>query len=195
VDQGQGGHSGARGIKRSRVDDDVLTKMQEIFQITSQHARVNGLNAGQGHDAPVAGLGTAVVTAPDTGTQSRLSDGGVTPFIHNCTGEGCSSQSLEVAKRLLEVRESSCAASCLSSCVCSDLLESSKFLLGCRQFCPVYLCSFCFASLRLTVLPLLVGAQLWSLVVSLVLFVLLHAILLFSFVFLCFPSACFWCFA
>jgi hypothetical protein len=36
------------------------------------------------------------------------------------------------------------------------------------------------ASLWLTVLPLLVGAQLWSLVVSLVLFVLLHAILLFS---------------
>jgi hypothetical protein len=32
----------------------------------------------------------------------------------------------------------------------------------------------------LTVLPLLVNAQLWSLVVSLVLFVLLHAILLFS---------------
>jgi hypothetical protein len=35
-------------------------------------------------------------------------------------------------------------------------------------------------SLWLTVLPLLVGAQLWSLVVSLVLFVLLYAILLFS---------------
>jgi hypothetical protein len=32
-------------------------------------------------------------------------------------------------------------------------------LLGSRQFCPVYLCSFCFASLWLTVLPLLVGAQ------------------------------------
>jgi hypothetical protein len=53
-------------------------------------------------------------------------------------------------------------------------------LLGCRQFFPVCLCSFCFASLWLTVIPLLVGAQLWSLVVSLVLFVLLHALLLFS---------------
>jgi hypothetical protein len=53
-------------------------------------------------------------------------------------------------------------------------------LLGCRPFCPVCLCSFCLASLWLTVLPLLVGAQLWSLVVSLVLFVLLHALLLFS---------------
>jgi hypothetical protein len=64
----------------------------------------------------------------------------------------------------------------LNACISFLLL----ILLGCRQFCPVYVCSFCFASLRLTVLPLLVGAQLWSLVVSLVLFVLLHAILLFS---------------
>jgi hypothetical protein len=54
------------------------------------------------------------------------------------------------------------------------------FLLGCRQFCPVCLCFLCFASLQLTVLPLLVGAQLWSLVVSLVLFVLLHALLPFA---------------
>jgi hypothetical protein len=46
-----------------------------------------------------------------------------------------------------------------------------------RQFCPVCLCSF-FASHWLTVLPLLVGAQLWSLVVLLVLFVLFHALLL-----------------
>jgi hypothetical protein len=71
--------------------------------------------------------------------------------------------------------------------------------LGCIQFCPVCFCSFCFASLwltvvvvvvvgksrdlhqpRCTVLPLFDGAQLWSLVVSLVLFVLLHALLLFS---------------
>jgi hypothetical protein len=66
------------------------------------------------------------------------------------------------------------------------------FLLGCRQVCPVCLCSFCFASLRLNVLPLLVGAQLWFLVVSLVLFVLLHALLPFT---MCVPSACFWCFA
>jgi hypothetical protein len=52
--------------------------------------------------------------------------------------------------------------------------------MGCRQFCSVCLCSFYFASLWLAVLPLLVGAQLWSVVVSLVLFVLLHALLLFS---------------
>jgi hypothetical protein len=64
----------------------------------------------------------------------------------------------------------------LNACISLLLL----IFLGCRQFCPVCLCSFCFASLWLTVLPLLVGAQLWSLVVSLVLFVLLHAILLFS---------------
>jgi hypothetical protein len=64
----------------------------------------------------------------------------------------------------------------LDACISFLLL----ILLGCKQFCPVCLCSFCFASLRLTVLPLLVGAQLWSLVVSLVLFVLLHALLLFS---------------
>jgi hypothetical protein len=64
----------------------------------------------------------------------------------------------------------------LNACISFLLL----ILLGCRQFCSVYLCSFRFASLWLTVLPLLVGAQLWSLVVSLVLFVLLHAILLFS---------------
>jgi hypothetical protein len=64
----------------------------------------------------------------------------------------------------------------LDACIYFLLL----ILLGCRQFCPVCLCSFCFASLWLTVLPLLVGAQLWSLVVSLVLFVPLHALLLFS---------------
>jgi hypothetical protein len=64
----------------------------------------------------------------------------------------------------------------LNECISFLLL----LLLGCRQVCPVCLCSFCFASLRLTVLPLLVGAQLWSLVVSLALSVSLHAILLFS---------------
>jgi hypothetical protein len=64
----------------------------------------------------------------------------------------------------------------LNACLSFLLL----ILLGYRQFCPVCLCSLCFASLWLTVLPLLVGAQLCSLVVSHVLFVLLHAILLFS---------------
>jgi hypothetical protein len=64
----------------------------------------------------------------------------------------------------------------LNACISFFLL----ILLGCRQFCPVCSRSFCFASLWLTVLPLLVGAQRWSLVVSLVLFVLLHAIPLFS---------------
>jgi hypothetical protein len=64
----------------------------------------------------------------------------------------------------------------LNACIYFLLL----ILLGCRRFCPVCLCSFCFASLWLAVLPLLFGAQLWSLLVSLVLFVLLHAILLFS---------------
>jgi hypothetical protein len=44
----------------------------------------------------------------------------------------------------------------LTACISFLLL----ILLGSRQFCPVYLCSFCFASLWLTVLPLLVGAQL-----------------------------------
>jgi hypothetical protein len=90
----------------------------------------------------------------------------------------------------------------LNACISFLLL----ILLGCRQFCAVCLCSFCFASLWLTVLPLLVGAQLWSQVVSLVLFVLLHAILLFStcvplfpfcmllvfclnFLYLCFPCS------
>jgi hypothetical protein len=94
----------------------------------------------------------------------------------------------------------------LNACISFLLL----ILLGCGQFCPVCLCSFCFASLWLNVLPrvrgyvtvdiqdislsnnsgapfrnrlgerpLLVGAQLWSPVVSLVLFVLLHTILLF----------------
>jgi hypothetical protein len=63
----------------------------------------------------------------------------------------------------------------LNACISFLLL----ILLGCRQFCPVCLCSFCFASLCLTVLPVLVNAQLWSVVVSLVLFVLLHALLLF----------------
>jgi hypothetical protein len=43
----------------------------------------------------------------------------------------------------------------LNACISFLLL----ILLGSRQFCPVYLCSFCFASLWLTVLPLLVGAQ------------------------------------
>jgi hypothetical protein len=60
------------------------------------------------------------------------------------------------------------------------LPQMSYSLLGCRQFCPVCLCSFCFASLWLAVLPLLDGAQPWLQVVSLVLFVLLHAILQFS---------------
>jgi hypothetical protein len=64
----------------------------------------------------------------------------------------------------------------LNACISFLLL----ILLGCRQFYPVCLCSFCFASLWLTLLPLLVGAHLWSLVVSLVLFVPLHAILLLS---------------
>jgi hypothetical protein len=64
----------------------------------------------------------------------------------------------------------------LNACISFLLL----ILLGCRQFCPKCLCSFCFALLWLTVLPLLIGAQLWSLVVSLVLFVLLHALMLFS---------------
>jgi hypothetical protein len=54
----------------------------------------------------------------------------------------------------------------LNACISFLLL----ILLGCRQFCPVCLCSFHFASLWLTVLPLLVGAQLWSPVVSLALF-------------------------
>jgi hypothetical protein len=53
-------------------------------------------------------------------------------------------------------------------------------LLGCRHLCPVCLSSFCFVSPLLTVLPLLVGAQLWSLVVSLILFVLLHAVFIFT---------------
>jgi hypothetical protein len=52
-------------------------------------------------------------------------------------------------------------------------------LLGCRQICPICFFFLCFASLWLTVLPLLVDAQLWSPVASLVLFVLLHARLLF----------------
>jgi hypothetical protein len=43
----------------------------------------------------------------------------------------------------------------LNACISFLLL----ILLGSRQFCPVYLCSFCCASLGLTVLPLLVGAQ------------------------------------
>jgi hypothetical protein len=64
----------------------------------------------------------------------------------------------------------------LNACISFLLL----ILLGCRLFCPVCLCSFCFASLPLTVVPLLIGAQLWSLVVSFILFVLLHALLLFS---------------
>jgi hypothetical protein len=64
--------------------------------------------------------------------------------------------------------------------VCNRGMVTANCLQGCRQFCPVCLCSFCFASLWLTVLPLLVGVQLWSLVVSLVLFVLFHALLLFS---------------
>jgi hypothetical protein len=76
--------------------------------------------------------------------------------------------------------------------------------------CAILPCVFvflllCFALARL-VLPLRVGAQLWSLVVSLVLFVLHHAILLFStcvpmfplcmllvfclnFLYLCFPCS------
>jgi hypothetical protein len=44
----------------------------------------------------------------------------------------------------------------LNACISFLLL----ILSGSRQFCPVYLCSFCFASLWLIVLPLLVGAQL-----------------------------------
>jgi hypothetical protein len=55
-----------------------------------------------------------------------------------------------------------------------------QILLGCSQFWPVFLCSFRFVSLRLNLLPPLVGAQLWYLVVSLVLFVLIHALRLFS---------------
>jgi hypothetical protein len=42
----------------------------------------------------------------------------------------------------------------LNACISFLLL----ILLGSRQFCPVHLCSFCFASLWLAVLPLLVGA-------------------------------------
>jgi hypothetical protein len=42
----------------------------------------------------------------------------------------------------------------LNACISFLLL----ILLGCRQFCPVCLCSFCIALLWLTVLPLLVGA-------------------------------------
>jgi hypothetical protein len=66
----------------------------------------------------------------------------------------------------------------LNACISFLLL----ILLGCRQFCPVCLCSFHFASLWLTVLPLLlVGAEFglqWSRLLYLVLF--LHALLLFS---------------
>jgi hypothetical protein len=43
----------------------------------------------------------------------------------------------------------------INACISFLLL----ILLGSRQFCPVYLCSVCFASLWLTVLPLLVSAQ------------------------------------
>jgi hypothetical protein len=71
----------------------------------------------------------------------------------------------------------------LNACISFLLL----ILFGCRQFCPVCLCSFCFASLWLTALPLLVDAPLWSIMVSLVLFVLLHALLLFSTCVLLFP--------
>jgi hypothetical protein len=63
-------------------------------------------------------------------------------------------------------------------------------VVGCRQFCPVCLCSFCFASLRLSVLLLLVGAQLWS---SGLACSICGSSMLYScshFVFLCFSSAC-----